>query len=84
MAENVHTRDVDVCCAYLLKHYPQYGDDLRMALQYTHRPTGQADVALDFLSRLRGWLIPLADAWLDQHNPNRDLDLPVDDVEALE
>ncbi|MBZ0299526.1 MAG: hypothetical protein K8J31_07300 [Anaerolineae bacterium] len=84
MQEGVHTRDVDLCCAYFVQHHPAYANHMRRALHCATDPIEEAESALSFITGIGGWLIPLADEWLDQHNPARELALPVDDVEAWE
>ncbi len=80
----VHTRDADVCAAYFAEYHPEYADAAQAALRYVSEPTADADAALALVDSLRAWLLPLAEAWLDQHNPDRDDALPVDDVEERE
>jgi hypothetical protein len=84
MQEGVHTRDADVCRDYLVRHFPARAGDFQQALLYAHQPTGTARDALRFLEAAADWIIPRAEEWLDVHNPNRDLDLLVDDVEELD
>jgi hypothetical protein len=82
--EGIHTRDVDVCCDYLVRHFPMRAEEFQQALLYANQPTGTARAALNFIAAAGEWIIPLADEWLDEHNPNRDLALTVDDVEELD
>jgi hypothetical protein len=84
MREGVHTRDVDMCCEYLVRHFPTSAQDFQQALLYAHQPTGIARDALRFLETAGDWVIPRAGEWLDVYNPNRDLDLLVDDIEELD
>lgn len=84
MPAQVHTRDVDLCADYFRKYYPQHTDDARSALRYAIQPTRSAHEALAFVKHLQSWLLPLGDDWLDQYNPDREPDLPVDDVEEME
>jgi hypothetical protein len=84
MQEGVHTRDADLCYHYCARHYPGHADDLRRALSYVDQPPSRADQALTFLDTVGAWMIARADAWLDDHNPTRELALPVDDIEEAD
>lgn len=81
MAEGQHTRDVDLCYSYFVRHYPQHAGTIQIALDYARHPLDDYTALMRYLDSL-DWMTALADAWLDQHNPNRDLALLVDDVEA--
>ena len=84
MQEGVHTRDVDVCCRYAIRHFPEQADMLQQALNYTARPSTSASDALYFLDTAGRWIIAQAEDWLDQHNPDRALDLMIDEIDADE
>ena len=84
MAEGVHTRDVDLCCAYFVRHYPQHAGAMARILDYAQNPVADGDAVARWLAEARHWFLPLADAWLDDHNPARDPALLVDDQEEIE
>jgi hypothetical protein len=83
MTESVHTRDLDLCAAIFSQHYPAYAGSIQQALAYARQPTDDVVTLRRFMDSL-DWLRALADVWLDQHNPDRDMAMRVDDVEALD
>lgn len=84
LQEGVHTRDLDICRDYLVRHFPRRAEDFQQALLYAYQPPGAAHDALRFIEAAGDWIIPRANDWLDEYNPNRDMDLVVDDVEELD
>lgn len=79
--ENGYTRDLDVCCAYFSRHCTNHAEDMSRALTYAQNPPRDPRPVLDFLNEFGGWLAVAADAWLDRHNPARELALPTGAVE---
>lgn len=84
MESGVHTRDVDLCYTYFAEAYPDHAGAMRGVLDVAFNPVDDADRALHWLQTVRGWLLPLVDAWLDDHNPDRNLALVVGDQEEME
>lgn len=80
----VHTRDIDLCGDYFGRYYPDHAEAMRQTLDHALNPLEDAGTALDWLESVKSWLLPLVDAWLDTHNPDRDLALVVDDLEEIE
>ncbi len=80
MQEGRHTRDPDLCAAGFARGYPQYTAEIDQALHLVWQPVVNADQALAFIEDVQGWMLPLAEAWLDVHNPARDPALKVDDL----
>ena len=83
MAAGVHTRDLDLCAQVFLGHFPQHRGDIQRALHDARQPVEDPDSLRTFLKRFN-WLLALTETWLDEHNPDRDLALRVDDVEEPE
>ncbi len=81
--EGVHTRDLDLCCEYFVKHYPERVVEMRQALVFAENPSMDAMEVLDYLSNMGAWMIARADVWLDQHNPDRDLAIMVESEEEM-
>ncbi len=75
--ENEHTRDLDLARDLFLLHHPEHRRDLHRAYRLAHQPSQDAESLLVFLDRVRGWLIPHVNRWLDQHNPDRLAALPI-------
>jgi len=72
--EVVHTRDIDVSVSYFLKHYPDQEREIRQAVDFIVSPTDSASEILDFLDTFGAWLIDECDRWLDQNNPELDIE----------
>ena len=72
--EVVHTRDIDVSVSYFLKHYSDQEREIRQAVDFIVSPTDSASEILDFLDTFGAWLIDECDRWLDQNNPELDIE----------
>jgi uncharacterized protein len=79
--EGIYTRDLDVSHEYFAKHYPDYSDAMRQALEYAHNPPRDPQPVVNMLNQLGGFLIAEADKWLDRYNPERHIALPTDEFE---
>ncbi len=75
-----HTRDLDLCAADFARYTPEHAASAGQALAYAQQPTTDSNEALAFINDAREWLLPLAEAWLDAHNPERAPALKVEDV----
>lgn len=82
--ETKHTRDVDLCAEVFARHYPAHAAAIQQAFDRVTQPLDDAAALRAELAAIQGWLLPLADQWLDTHNPQRDAALSVDDVEEAE
>lgn len=79
--EGVYTRDLDLCYEYFARHYPGHAADMQRALRYAENPSTDAMEVLDYLADMGEWIIAHANAWLDQHNPDRDPAMLVENEE---
>jgi hypothetical protein len=80
----VHTRDIDLCCDYFVRYYPDRAEAMQQVLDYARQPPDDSVMALGWLESVKSWLLPLVEAWLNEHNPTRDIALSVDDLEEIE
>jgi hypothetical protein len=80
MAEGQHTRDVDLCYEAFVRHFPQFASNMQATLDHLRQPLDSYAAMMAYLDSL-DWMTALVDAWLDQHNPDRDLALLLDEAE---
>ncbi len=71
LEEAEHTRDLDLARDLFLLHYPERHGDIARAFNLTGLPTGDPETVIRFIDRVRGWMVPMANRWLDRHNPGR-------------
>ncbi len=72
--EAVHTRDIDVSVSYFLKHFPDQKSGINQAVDFILSPTEFASEILDYLTTFGAWLIDECNHWLDQYNPECDIE----------
>jgi len=72
--EAVHTRDIDVSVRYFLKHYPDQEKGIQQAVDFILSPTESSTDILAYLDTFGGWLIAECNHWLDEHNPECDIE----------
>ncbi len=77
LEESEHTRDLDLARDLFLLHHPEHRGDLTRAYRLAQNPSHDAETVLALIERVRGWLIPQANRWLDKHNPARLAALPI-------
>jgi hypothetical protein len=77
--EVVHTRDIDLSVQYILKHYPAQQTAIKKTTEFIHSPTDSAEVIIDHLNNFGQWVIKESNTWLDEHNPDRYLELAIGD-----
>ncbi|MGF1456824.1 MAG: hypothetical protein ACFB6R_15765 [Alphaproteobacteria bacterium] len=77
LEESEHTRDLDLACDLFLLHHPEHRGDLSRAFHLAMEPSGDAETVLALVDRVRGWLLPKVNHWLDRYNPERQAALPV-------
>ena len=74
VAEAVHTRDIDISVSYFLKGYPDQERGISQAVDFVLSPTESASEILDYLDTFGAWLIAECNRWLDEHNPECDIE----------
>ena len=72
--EAVHTRDIDVSGSTFLKHYPDQTSRIQRAVNFIESPTNSVSEILDFLDTFGAWLIDECNRWLDENNPECDIE----------
>ncbi len=69
--EKKYTRDLLPCVQIFARHFPDQAGKMQRALQYAVDPTVTPIDLMAFLNEFGGWLVDEANAWLDEHNPDR-------------
>ena len=81
--EVVHTRDIDISVNYFLKHYPNQQKGIEQAVRFILSPTDSVSEILDFLDTFGAWLMTECNRWLDQYNPDHDIEYQFDRDDEL-
>ncbi|MFC4737145.1 nucleotidyltransferase [Bacillus daqingensis] len=71
----------DLYPAYLLfsQNFPALQEKMRLMLSYAISPSGDRDELLTILKDAEGWLLPEVKKWMDEHNPDRNTNLRIND-----
>ncbi len=77
LEESEHTRDLDLARDLFLLHHPEHRADLSRAFSLAVEPSSDPETVLALLDRVRGWLLPKVNHWLDRYNPERQAALPI-------
>lgn len=72
--EAVHTRDIDMSVSYFVKNYPDQDEGIQQAVNFILSPTESSQDILDYLNTFGAWLIAECNRWLDQYNPECDIE----------
>jgi uncharacterized protein len=72
--EAVHTRDIDISVSYFLKGFPDQENGIQQAVEFISSPTDSSQDVLDYLKTFGVWLIDECNRWLDEHNPELDIE----------
>lgn len=75
--EMVYTRDLDLARDLFLLHFPEHKADMHEAYRLARRPSHDAEAGHAFVERVRAWMVPMANRWLDRHNPYRQMAMPL-------
>lgn len=70
-----YTRDLYPCYRTFVRHYPQYENDMKRAVEYALAPTPDPREIKAYLNGFGRWIVEAAEAWLVEHNPSRELEL---------
>lgn len=73
--ERRYTRDLGLCAARFLAHFPEQKPDMEQALRFALYPTEEVDELIEFLAGFGCWVNARANDWLDVHNPRRCLEM---------
>ncbi len=77
LEEEAYTDDPDLCADLFLLRHPEHRADVTDCYRLWRQPERAPDMALAVFERLRAWAVPMANRWLDRHNPDRLPALPV-------
>ncbi len=75
LRERSYTRDLYPCYRAFASRYPEQERGMRRAVEYALDPSLDAEEVKAFLSDFGGWMIEVADDWLEVHNPSREVEL---------
>lgn len=76
-----YTRDLDISSSYFLEKFPDQQDNIDTLIRYLEEPTFTYEDIIRMIDTFGAWLLDQCEIWLDQHNPERDLDYSFGDDE---